>query len=338
VITLTLFNRGDSSTPIAEKLLGAGQLVVGRDVEADWMIDDPSLTISRRHCVIAYHGGRLTLRDTSANGVFLGAAKVRAHAGAATQVEVGETLHLGDFLIAIGQQEAPSIPCVPGKIGDGKIIPLARKSAPSERPTAMSPATGSDGTLFDAFCEGAGLDPSSFSAEDCAQVMRRTGEAYGAMVRGLAELISEKTTVKNACLMDGTTLGSEGNNPFRWASPPRVALDLLRIRGDGFLSGAEAVEAAFDDLKKHVICTTAAMHAALSSTLARLSPNAVESRTRGGSVFLKKRPGAAWRAYVEMHEELRRATIDDPAALMQSCFGDAYLDKWRELQSASARV
>ena len=69
--------------------------------DADWVIPDPERRMSRLHCVLAVQDGRLLLRDTSSNGVFVGEERRRLPPLEPTPVAPGEVLRLGGFLIAV---------------------------------------------------------------------------------------------------------------------------------------------------------------------------------------------------------------------------------------------
>jgi predicted component of type VI protein secretion system len=340
--TLRLFHQSNPTFPIDTRPLEAGELTIGRDPEANWTIEDPDRELSRLHCVVELGDAGLTVRDTSSNGVFLGQERRRPASGEAAPIEAGETLRLGRYLIVVegALQAGPSsfdAPFNQPMLKPAEAEPIEALSVPTDwaRPVERTVApTAGDGSLLEAFCAGARLDASAFSDEDPAEVMRSLGAVYQQMVLGLADLMNERTTVKTDYRLERTTVRAEGNNPFRWAPAHRVAVDLLRTRDDGFLSGPLAVKASFEDLKKHLLCMLAGLQAALASTLDNLSPEAVEEQLTGRS-FLKTRGDAAWSRYVEMYEEFKRRAGDDPDSPMNREFRAAYGRRLRELDSIS---
>ena len=58
-----------------------------------------------------------------------------------------------------------------------------------------------------------------------------TGELEDAqvVVLGMTDLMDERTSVKADYRMDRTTVRAEGNNPFKWARPQRLAVDLRHV-------------------------------------------------------------------------------------------------------------
>lgn len=338
-VTLRLFHETDPFRQLeARTLAGGGELILGRDESASWVLDDPERAVSRRHCILTLSDQGLTLRDVSANGTFLGRARLRAPADAPTPVEAGETLRLGPYLIVVdaGEPDAPA--AARGQAFDAPFAhPLLRPvavddtslSVPTEWPgppaDAASAAPGhTTGSLLDAFCEGARLDASAFSGEDPHEVMRRLGGLYQQMVLGLYDLMDERTSIKAEYRMDRTTVRAEGNNPFKWARPQRLAVDLLKERHDGFLTGQAAVKASFEDLKKHLLCLLAGMRGALIAALEGLSPAEVEERIKGETGLLKNKSALAWNEYGRTFALFLAQAHDDPDSPMNREFRAAY--------------
>lgn len=350
-VTLRLFHQSDPFRQIEERPLDAGALSIGRDDDVDWTVPDPDRELSRRHCVIAVDQGRVTVRDTSANGVFVGAERTRAPAGEALQVRPGETLRLGPYLIIVEAAKAPAPdfgfdapfnrPMLKSvAISEDALQPPTEWDAepePEAEAAAAPGAPSSDGALLEAFCAGARLDVSAFSGEEPAEVMRRLGAVYQQMVLGLGDLMNERTSVKTEYRMTRTTVRSEGNNPFRWAPAKRVAVDLLRVRDDGFLSGPAAVKASFADMKKHLLCMLAGMREAVGVTLETLAPDKVEAELKGQSMVFKNRGGEAWARYGALHEDLVQHAQDDADGVINVAFRTAYERELQALDALSTR-
>ncbi|HZK98532.1 MAG TPA: type VI secretion system-associated FHA domain protein TagH [Caulobacteraceae bacterium] len=324
---LRLFHRDDPSSAIDERELGDGDLVVGRDREADWVIDDPSLSVSRRHCLIRRHQGALWVIDTSSNGLFFDTEGQPAPQGVPAAIRPGQTLRLGEYLIVAGApgDDGPRS----GETAIG-VAPTAGRPARAGGPQAM-PA---EGALIEAFCQGAGLDPSSLSSVDSLAAMRRAGEVYREMVNGLAALMGQRAALKDSLRLEGTRIHAAGNNPFRWAPARRVAIDLLHQPEDGFLEGPGAVKASFADLSDHLTATLAGMRGAVTAILGELSPDAVESRLHGRLPLLRSRMSAAWEEYMAVHGALKANADRDLQALLEPKFRNAYEDGQRRLDAA----
>lgn len=279
MITLRLFQQGEPPIEIGARTLAEGELCIGRDDSADWTLPDVSRTLSRRHCVVAVKDGVLTVRDDSTNGVF--ARGERLPVAAPTILPLGAVFTLGAFLIRIEPGVAATTPTSPPIIDD-------------------TPA----GRLFDAFCEGAQIDSSFLSAEDPAEVMRRLGAIYREMVSGLGRLVDARARSKAEAGLDYTSIQALDNNPFRWAPPQRLAVDLLQSRQDGFLDSDAAVRASFADVSDHQQRLAAGAKAAVESVVAGLSPEAIADQVPSG--FMKKRSDALWAEFERRHAEIAR--------------------------------
>jgi predicted component of type VI protein secretion system len=340
--TLRLFHQTDPFHQLETRALDDGELTIGRDPGADWTIQDDEREISRLHCTLSLRDGLLSVSDTSSNGVFVGSKRTRVEAGKPALVGPGETVRLGRFLIVADRCSAAGAafdaPFHQPVLSFGECAPDAL-AVPSDWATPDAPfravKAAGDGALLDAFCEGARLDASSFSGEDPAEVMRRLGAVYRQMVLGLGDLMNERTSAKGEFRLERTTVRAEGNNPFRWAPAHRVAVDLLKARDDGFLSGPAAVRVSFEDMKKHLLCMLSGLKAAVSSTLDSLSPTAVEEQISGRS-FLS-RGGAAWSEYSRLYAEFKRQAGDDPDSPVNREFRSAYERRLQELDAVSTR-
>jgi predicted component of type VI protein secretion system len=317
MFTLRLFHQNEPFLQIEARELRDGSLSVGRDEQAGWPIADESRTLSRLHCTFAVEGGRLTLRDTSANGVLIGAERTPVEPDHPTPHKSGETVRLGDYMILVEKSVA-------------EVHTIARPPAAAPERTAQPPVV--DASLMEAFCAGAGLDASSLSEEEPAQVMRRLGEVYRRMVMGLGELMTERTLTKTEYQLERTTIGGQGNNPFRWAPPERVAVDLLRPRVDGFLSGPAAVQRSFTDINEHLLCTVAGAHAAVDAALEALDPPVLLDAAKKRGFSLKGQSAEAWDQFVSAYAQVRGQQDDSEGSLADRAFRDAYDAQRRALE------
>lgn len=331
-VTLRLFHQDDPFRQIEARTLDEGEVSIGRDTDVDWPIADPDRELSRTHCTLSLRQGLLTLRDVSANGVLVGPGRVPAPKNEALPIEPGAVLRLGSFMVVAEPQREAGASGFDAPFNRPILEPVAvdrdallspsdwpMDEAGEARPNADLSA---DGILLDAFCAGARLDPSAFAGEDPAEVMRRLGAVYQQMVLGLTDLMSTRATVKAEYRMSRTSIGPDGNNPFRWAPAHRVASDLLRDRQDGFLSGPEAVKASFADMKKHLLCMLSGTRAAVGATLEGLSPEAVEQDAKAG--LFSGQAAANWRRFVALHESFSGQAAADADSAVNRAFRNAY--------------
>lgn len=218
--------------------------------------------------------------------------------------------------------------------------PLAQPgiaSPPASAPAPQAaPASSGDGDLFESFCAGARLSPAAFAGDDRAAAMVRLGEVYRGMVLGLADLMSERTALKNEYRMTRTMVRPEANSPFKWAPPQRLAIEVLRGGDTGFSNGGEAVGEAFRDIKVHILCMLAGMRAAIATTMDALSPTMTGGALEGRSFLIKaQREAALWSEYVERFERFRLEADDSADGPVNRAFRNAYEKQLNELLGAA---
>lgn len=294
--TLTLF---EGVRKIETRAARQGVMRIGRDASADWILDDPDRRISRNHLEVGLQDERLFLRALGSNGVYLGDPPQKVAENVDVGLRPGDCLGVGAYRIVVGTE-------------------------PSERDPANEATVRSESVsaLFDAFCEGAQLDPSQFISDDPVELMREAGAVYRQMITGLNDLLAERNDERAEIGMDRTTIGVRDNNLLKWAPAQRVAVDLLVKKEAAFLAGADAIRAAFEDLKKHQTGTVAGHRSAVRMLLDYLRPStlAAEARKRA----LQNRNAAAWDRFVAAHVELERQFLDGTDGVIRRGFAQGY--------------
>lgn len=348
MITLNLSHAAAPDRTLETRNFADGEIIIGRDPGADWRLDDPECELSRRHCLVRFDKGVLYLKDLSANGVFLGAKRRRLVRDQDVEIAPGEPIFFGKFMVTA----TAALPA-PANDHDGACLdapfhsPMLQEPVVSEAAYRIQSAWqgGSreegarqrlpDAALLEAFCEGAGLDPSMFAAEDPAEVLRRAGAIYQQAVLGLSDLMGERTSLKSAYRMARTTVSSADNNPFKWADAHRVAVDLLKSKTGPFLGGASAVTNSFQDLKKHVLCLMAGSRAAVAAALDELEPIRIEQEAPAS--LLDGKAQACWREYRKRHEEISSDAHKRTESAINLAFKSGYEREVRKLDELGTR-
>jgi predicted component of type VI protein secretion system len=347
MVTLRLFQTADPFRPIAERTLGANELQIGRDPAADWAIEDSACELSRRHCALRLDACGVIIRDLSANGVFVGRERRRLPRDVDTQVAYDDTIHLGQFMIAIDTALVAANDRIVSTEGGHSIdapfhSPILREPVLSAADfqvrgawegaqAAAAQGAIPDAALLEAFCEGAGLDPSAFAGERPADVLRRAGAAYQQAVLGLSDLMNERSSLKCEYKMDRTTVGAANNNPFKWAEPHRVATDLLRSGSGSFLADGAAITESFQDLKKHLLCLMAGSRAAIAAVFEEISPDKTEETLKGSSLIFQTKTDACWRAFQSKHAAMVSDANENPESAVNRAFKKGYERHVRKL-------
>ena len=233
----------------------------------------------------------------------------------------------------------PAPPIAQSAVLADPLVPAPAMPAPTPPtplPVGAPPVPAhADAVLFEAFCAGARLSPASFAGEDRAAAMTRLGEIYRAMVLGLADLMSERTALKNEYRMARTQVRAEDNNPFKWAPPQRLAVEVLRGGDGGFVNGAQAVNEGFRDLKIHILCMLAGMRAAIAATMETLSPTQAEAGFAGKSFLIRaQRDAALWQEYSARFERFQLDADDSADGPINRAFRAAYEKQMGDLLGA----
>lgn len=333
---LQLYDRDDAARPIDVRLLEKGSLTIGRDVSSDWPVDDPDCALSRAHCEFHAATEGLGITVSGANGVRYAATGTNLPLGVPTDLRLPVVLVMGRFrLVAtIAPRTAAS-----GKSADSTLFstaPLGNSvDVPSEWNDSASETARHGGTLLEAFCAGAGLDPSLLSSEDPDVVMLRAGALYRQMVLGIGDLMAERDKARMRYQMNRTTIGGEANNPFKWAPTQRLAVDLLLAETNGFLSGPAALKASFKDLKRHLIATVAGLQGSLRAAIDRFAPVSLEEAAAQRTSLLKTRSAAQIEEVAARHADLCDQLANGRPGSLDQAFAAAYAKSEELLKDTS---
>ena len=345
--TLKLYHRAEPTRPLGTRTLAQGDLAIGRDENAGWVITDPTAQVSRLHCILACADGKLTLQDLSANGVFIGDEHARAANGERVALRDNEKLYFGQFMMVVEPAAATGPQAQIGtapSIFYGAVPNTEELAIPAdwtaiyhgpEKPAVDAADPSAASPLFQAFCAGAKLDPRAFEGEDEAEVMRRVGAIYQAAVIGLSCLMHERQAAKEDCGVDKTMVRPTQNNPFKFLATRALGVDVLRHHKRGFVTGAEAVTSAFVDVKKHLIAMLAGSRGVLTEALEALSPERVQHSMRGEGFLFGGKDAAAWKEYERIYAAFRMEVLTNPQGSVDAAFRAAYERQHRELTKAN---
>ncbi|MDE2410313.1 MAG: type VI secretion system-associated FHA domain protein TagH [Sphingomonadales bacterium] len=320
---IQLFDEADEVHPIDARLVREGVITIGRDSAADWPIVDPQCELSRAHCELEVADGELRLRALGRNGVFDALDGSRFPDAVAVSLSLPSTVRLGRYRLKATRDSHG--------YGGGDMTrtlvltpPLSSTAVPRDWADAAPPAPAATGSLLDAFCEGAGLDVSMLASKDGAETMRRAGAIYRQMILGISDLMAERDQARGKYQMCRTTIGGTNNNPFKWAPTQRLAIDLLLGEKASFLSGAEALQASFRDIKRHLIATFAGLHGSLRAAIDAFDPATIEREAAARASFLKGRAAAGMEQVALVHADLRRQLDEGEGGALERAFVAAY--------------
>lgn len=333
---LQLFDQDDAVHPIDVRLMEKGSLTIGRDPASDWHVDDPDCALSRAHCEIHADTAALGITVRGTNGVRNAATGTDLPMGVLTFLRLPVVLELGRFRLVATFAPHAAASDVSADSTMISAAPLGQSiDVPSEWNDPFKGSLCHDGTLLEAFCAGAGLDPSLLSSEDPDVIMRRAGALYRQMVLGIGDLMAERDKARMRYQMDRTTIGGEANNPFKWAPTQRLAVDLLLAETTGFLSGPAALKASFEDLKRHLIATFAGLQGSLRAAIDSFAPASLEEAAAQRTSLLKSRTAAQIEEVAARHVDLSDQLAKGRPGSLDQAFAIAYAKSEGLLKDAS---
>lgn len=321
---LQLFDSTSDAHPVDARLIREGVMRIGRDSGADWSIADPHCELSRAHCELQVADGALVLRALGANGVFDDATGERFGDDAAVVIAPPTTLRFGRFrLLASHAPHGDTATDVARTMV--LTPPLGTSTAvPDDWSDAAPVLASGNGSLLEAFCDGAGLDASMLSSEDPAEIMRRAGAVYRQMILGIGDLMTERDRARAQYKMARTTIGGSDNNPFKWAPTQRLAIDLLLAGSNSFLSGPAALKASLRDIKRHLVATFAGLHGSLRAAIDTFDPTALDAAVGNRAGLLKSRAACQVEEVAARHADLAHQLDEGGGGSLERAFVIAY--------------
>jgi type VI secretion system protein ImpI/type VI secretion system protein len=97
-LTLSIL-RCPLSMPPESRHFDGGEISIGRGSESDWVLADPDRHLSKRHFMVAFHGGNWQLADLSTNGTFLNGETHPVGAGIPRRLRNGDRIRLEGYEI-----------------------------------------------------------------------------------------------------------------------------------------------------------------------------------------------------------------------------------------------
>ena len=299
--TLTLFDDANPTQELGTRTVQQPLTVVGRDSTADWVVEDEDCYISRSHLQFRVIAGLLFVRPLGLHGVYIGTPPQKIPDDVDVLVEAGQSLSFGRYRFDVSAEHSPA-----------EIVGTHAREASSP----------SKSESFDAFCEGAQLDPSHFIAEDPVLLMKEAGAIYRQIVFGLGGLLRARSDVREQIASDRTAISHRDNNLIKWAPAQRLLIDLLINKEEGFIGGAAAIEASLSDLESHLISVMAGHHSALRAILDHLRPP--KSDGRSAKRFLSSDASPALEQMEQAQAELLRELEEQTDGLIRQSFAEGY--------------
>jgi FHA domain-containing protein len=341
----------------------------GRSKDNYFVLDDPKNLVSRTQASVKSDGMRHTITNLSrATPILVNGREVDADRE--YDLQSGDEIQIGLYLLRAeavirsapgsGASAAPGQP-VPSPAavsqlrpepaviaGDAPTSALQRPSigstVPSTAPTPASvqpylqpiPAPAAvqspdHQALIQAFLNGAGIPSVTLSQGLTPEFMETVGKLLAVSVQGTMDLNALRALVKREVRADVTQVVVRNNNPLKFLPDSETVLtQMFRKKMPGFMSPAEAMEDAYEDLHAHQLAVVAGMRAAMADMLKRMHPERLEGTVKElsllGSMLPANRKAKLWDSYTELFGKINAEAQDD----FQALFGQAFLDAYEQ--------
>jgi type VI secretion system protein len=202
-----------------------------------------------------------------------------------------------------------------------------------ERPRrAAVSETGADQGGVEAFCRGAGIDPSVLPSDAHNALLTLAGQMLREVVLGLQEALKGRADLKSRLRLSQTTIQPGENNPLKFSASVDEALKkLLDPHSTRYLAPIDAIRESFADLRTHHISLAAAIQAGVDELMNRIEPGELQERFDRG---LKRSPllGAAnkmkyWDLYTEFYQALNQRNDQGLPTLFAEELARTYAEK-----------
>ncbi|MFL6547207.1 MAG: type VI secretion system-associated FHA domain protein TagH [Povalibacter sp.] len=194
-----------------------------------------------------------------------------------------------------------------------KPVPAAAAPAPrTERdPERMRRSSDHVEGGVEAFCRGAGIDPSTLGADTQAALLTLAGQLLRESVLGLMETLKGRSEVKGKLRLNQTMIQPAENNPLKFsASVDEAVIKLLDPHGSRYLGPIEAIRESFADLRTHHTALMSAVQAGMDEFMNRIEPGELEERfDRGlkrGALLGATNKMKYWDLYTEFYQALNQ--------------------------------
>jgi len=184
----------------------------------------------------------------------------------------------------------------------------------------------------EAFCRGAGVDPSALPLEAQHALLQLAGQMMREVVLGLMDTLKGRTDQKTRLRLSQTTIQPAENNPLKFsASVDEALLKLLDAHSTRYLGPVEAIRDSFADLRTHQIALSAAVGAAIDEVMNRIEPGELQEKfDRGlkrGALLGAANKMKYWDLYTEFYQVLNQRNEQNLPTLFAEELARTYAEK-----------
>ena len=182
--------------------------------------------------------------------------------------------------------------------------------------------------LMAAFKRGAGLQEWSATSLT-PEMMETLGRLLQTAIQGAVSLLAARAAIKQEIHLAVTLINPKSNNPLKFLPDGHTAmLQMFGPKMPGFMTPADAMQEAFNDLLIHQAAIAAGTQATIEALFRRFNPQLIESRYPRTGVGEKLSQSVhyakLWNMYVNEYHAIREEIKDDFFNRLGSEFHDAY--------------
>ncbi len=182
-----------------------------------------------------------------------------------------------------------------------------------------------------------GLSVENLSTQEIMSINKVVGEMVRQTVKGMMQVLTSRSSIKNEFRMNITTIQPVENNPLKFSANVNDALENMFLKSGGsYKKPIEAIADSFQGIAEHQIAILAGIRAAFKGAVERFDPAKLENRfDKQNQSYLKFLPllkkSQNWNQFIHYFNDL----TDDIDNSFQYLFGDefvlAYEDQLQKL-------
>jgi type VI secretion system protein len=208
----------------------------------------------------------------------------------------------------------------------------AAQPQPAERSRRPEGSTLEPANGVEAFCRGAGIDPSSLPIEAQHALLQVAGQMTREVVLGLMDTLKGRSDQKSRLRLSQTSIMLSENNPLKFsASVDEALLKMFDSHSSRYLGPVEAIRDSFADLRMHQIALSAAIQAAIDEVMNRIEPGELQERfDRGlkrGALLGAANKMKYWDLYSEFYQILNQRNEQNLPTLFAEELARTYAEK-----------
>ena len=216
----------------------------------------------------------------------------------------------------------------------GRDRPEPEPTRPRRSPDHLNTETGA---AVEAFCRGAGIDPSALPADTQTALLTMAGQMLRECVLGLMEALKGRAELKNKLRLAQTTIQPGENNPLKFSAGVDEAVrKLLDPHSSRYLGPIEAIRDSFADLRTNQMALAAAIQTATDELMNRIEPGELQERfDRGlkrGALLGAANKMKYWDLYTEFFQVLNQRNDQGLPAVFAEELARTYAEKTAQAQ------